>query len=175
MSYYGAKGDFYSGRTGYYRGDPGFFSNVLGAIGGAVKGYVTSGGSLVSAGAGAVRGFVKQHPVISAAGAAGSAFAGEQIVTHLPGRQPIATRTGGGRTVPGAMGTPATRGLLIHPRGMRVGGRRRRRMNVCNVRALRRASRRAHGFLKISRKLVSYYQPKHPKGRAYIRAKRHRR
>ena len=47
-----------------------------------------------------------------------------------------------------------------------------RSMDVCNVRALRRASHRAHGFIKLTRHLVGYYQPKKPKGRAFIKRKR---
>jgi len=188
MSFYGQKGDFYSGRTGYYRGDPGFLSNVFGGIVGAAKGYITSGGSWLGAARGAVGGFVKQHPVISAAGAAGTAMVGEQVVTHLPGRMPVPMRTGGGRTLPGSMGTPVVRGGMgmgapgagmrgyhVIKKGPHAGGlTRNRRMNPCNVRALRRAARRAHGFLRISRKLVGYYTPKHPKGRAFIRARKRR-
>jgi len=159
VSYYGAKGDFYSGRTGYYRGDPGFFSNLLGGVVSGIKGYVTSGGSWTKAAAGFAGGFIKQHPVISAAGAAGSAVATEQIVTHLPGRHPIGSRTGGMRTLPGSMGGPmATRGSRMHP--MRVGGRRRRRMNVCNPRALRRAIRRTHGFAHLAMKTIHIVHPK---------------
>jgi hypothetical protein len=173
MSYYGAKGDFYSGRTGYYRGDPGFFSNLLGAVGGAVKGYVESGGSFAKAAAGAVGGFVKQHPVISAAGAAGSAVASEQIVTHLPGRHPVGARTGGMRTLPGSMGTPVTRGSRMRP-GMAGGGGRRRRMNVCNPRALRRAIRRTHGFARLAMKTIHIVHPRKPGRFGGFRKKRRR-
>ena len=159
MSYYGAKGDFYSGRTGYYRGDPGFFSNLLGGIGGAVKGYITSGGNFAAAAKGAIGGFVKQHPVISAAGAAGSAVAAEQVVTHLPGRHPVPSRTGGMRSLPGSMGTPVVRGTMGGGR-MRGAGGRRRRMNVCNPRALRRAIRRTHGFARLAMKTIHIVHPK---------------
>jgi hypothetical protein len=46
------------------------------------------------------------------------------------------------------------------------------RMNVLNPKALRRAERRAHGFIKFARKVVKYYQPKQPKGRAYIKTRK---
>jgi hypothetical protein len=160
MSFYGQKGDFYSGRTGYYRGDPGFFSNLLGGAMGAVKGYVESGGSFAKAAAGFAGGFIKQHPVISAAGAAGSAFAGEQVVHKLRGRHPIPGRTGGVGTMPGMMGTPATRGLHLGGRRMAGGEGRRRRMNVCNPRALRRAIRRTHGFARLAMKTIHIVHPK---------------
>jgi hypothetical protein len=42
------------------------------------------------------------------------------------------------------------------------------RMNPFNPTALRRASRRAHAFLRMSRKLVRYYVGKAKKGKAYI-------
>jgi hypothetical protein len=45
-------------------------------------------------------------------------------------------------------------------------------MNPCNIHALRRAARRAHAFLRISRRLVGHYQAKRPKGRAYIKHRR---
>jgi len=160
MSYYGAKGDFYSGRTGYYRGDPGFFSNLLGGIVSGAKSYITSGGSWTKTAAGFAGAFIKQHPVISAAGAAGSAVAAEQVVTHLPGRHPIGARTGGMRTLPGSMGTPATRGLHMGVRRMPGGAGRRRRMNVCNPRALRRAIRRTHGFARLAMKTIHIVHPK---------------
>jgi len=169
MSYYGAKGDFYTGRTGYYHGDPGFFSNLLGGIGGAIKGYVESGGSFAKAGAGLIGGFVKQHPVISAAGAAGSAVAAEQVVSRLPGKHPMGMRTGGMRTLPGPM---ASRGL--HVRGARAPGGRRRRMNVCNPRALRRAIRRTHGFAHLAMKTIHIVHPKKKARFGGFRRKRRR-
>jgi len=45
-------------------------------------------------------------------------------------------------------------------------------MHVTNVKALRRAARRAHGFIKVASKLISYYHPKAKKGRPYIKRKR---
>lgn len=47
-------------------------------------------------------------------------------------------------------------------------------MNPLNPRALRRASRRAHGFIKFARHIVGYYQAKKPKGRPYIKHRRKR-
>lgn len=51
---------------------------------------------------------------------------------------------------------------------------RRRKMNPLNIRALRRADRRAHAFLRITRKVVKHYVAKQPKGRSYIHARRGR-
>jgi hypothetical protein len=47
-----------------------------------------------------------------------------------------------------------------------------RHINPLNPYALRRADRRARGFLKSVRHMVKYYQPKKPKGKAYISTKR---
>lgn len=51
---------------------------------------------------------------------------------------------------------------------------RNRHMNPTNIRALRRADRRAHGFLRIARRVVKHYVAKAPKGKAYIAAHRRR-
>jgi hypothetical protein len=52
---------------------------------------------------------------------------------------------------------------------------RRRRMNVTNVKALRRAIRRAHGFAKLSRKVLSFPISKPPKGRPLFKKQGRRR
>lgn len=53
-----------------------------------------------------------------------------------------------------------------------AGGKKRRRMNVTNPRALRRAIRRARGFEKMARKVLGFTSPRKPKGRVYFRNKR---
>ena len=78
MSYYGARGDFYTGRSGYYRaGDPGFFSS-LGSIFKKVVPIAASfipgvGGIAAQAlagGLGGGGGSAPQQPSISGAGVA---------------------------------------------------------------------------------------------------------
>lgn len=49
---------------------------------------------------------------------------------------------------------------------------RRRHMNPANFRALRRADRRAHAFLRMSTKVVRHFTAKAKKGRAYVHFKR---
>lgn len=49
---------------------------------------------------------------------------------------------------------------------------KRPRMDVGNIKALKRASRRAHGFLKSVRGVVRYYTAKSPKGKAYVAFKK---
>lgn len=152
MGYY--QGDFYGSRRRFGRGDPGFFSflgglaksavgfipgvgpiasKVLGAIGSPARTGAVS--KAVEAGRGAVTAgtaIIKKHPVLSAAGAAGGI---------------------------GAVGLGHH--LLAHPAVQRaIGGHRRKRMNVCNPRALRRAIRRTHGFAKLAMKTIHLVHPK---------------
>src|SRR5712691_3252660 len=170
MGYY--KGDFY-GRGGYYRGDPGFFSFLGGLAKGAVglipgvgptlagglealtakkassaivKAAEPKMGTLATRGMTKLTGIVKGHPVLSAAGAAGAA--GLAAGAGLPS----ALRAG------------------KHLLGL--GGRKRRRMNPCNGRALRRAIRRAHAFERIAKHVIGFSSPRKPKGHMYFKRKR---
>jgi hypothetical protein len=146
MGYY--MGDFYRG----YRGDPGFFG-FLGGLAKKAVGLVPGVGPAISAGLGAitrrapagVTQIVKRgvavaaaHPVLSAAGAAGVA-AGAGV---MMGR---ASRAGAG------MG--GAHPMLLHHK-------RRRHMNVCNPKALRRSIRRTHGFAKLAMKTIHLVHPK---------------
>jgi hypothetical protein len=175
MSYYQMRGDFYTGRTGYYqRGDPGLFSflaplagKAIGWVGRQVGGLFGHAATGVAAGAATAAGqamtrvyqtgarIVSRHPVLSAAGAAGAAGG---IGGMAAGRM-----TGAVATLPGRHRVPGVPGML---------GRRRRRMHVTNVHALRRAIRRAHGFEKLARKVMGFSSPHKPKGRAYFKRKR---
>lgn len=152
MSYY--MGD-------YYRG--GFFGSLFGVVKKAV-GFIPGVGPLLSAGLGAIptgggakparasfppgmtslgplaargKALVSAHPVLSAAAAAGAlALAG--------GGTALARRGKGG---------------AVHPAVAAAMGRRRRRMHVTNVRALRRALRRTHGFAKLAMKVIRLEHP----------------
>jgi hypothetical protein len=146
MGYY--QGDFYAGA----RGDPGigsFFSGLLGKGISAVKGLFKGGGSsspissIIKTGGAATagriikagKGIIMKHPVLSAAGAAGAGglLAGSGAVA-------LSHRGAGAAHVPGM--------------------RRRRRMNVCNPRALRRSIRRTHGFAKLAMRTIHLVHPK---------------
>jgi hypothetical protein len=170
MSYYG-QGDYFP-RGGYYRGDPGFFS-FLGGVAKKAVGLIPGVGPALSAGiematrkaapkllpeagtlaarggmASKITGIIKSHPVISAAGAAG---------------------VGGlASGVAGAVAARALRGKHLFG----VGGRRRRRMNPCNPRALRRAIRRAHAFERLAKHVIGFSSPRKPKGHMYFKRKR---
>lgn len=150
MSYY--MGDFYRGD--FYRGDPGFFSflgKAIKGIAGSVLGFGVPAAPKVLAlpGAGAIArvgGITKRvgrvvmkHPVLSAAGAAGTI---------------------------GALGA----GISAAERARGVPGRRRRRMHVTNVKALRRSLRRVQGFAKLSRRVLHFTSPRAARGRPVFRA-----
>src|SRR5262245_44411176 len=100
---------------------------------------------------------------------------------HFGGSQGVSS---GGANIQVPAGLPIMRGYHMnksklgptkaHPKGAAPHTVlvRNRHMNVANPRALARASRRAHGFLRMARKFVRYYTPKAPKGRAYIGKRR---
>lgn len=149
-------GDFRSMRGDYYAGDPGILS-FLGRIGKAAVGFIPGVGPVASkviegAGTLATRAakskvgqVVVKHPTLSAAGAA--AVAG----------------TGGGMLTGKRLARPKISGVMGH---------RRRRIRVTNVKALRRAIRRARGFEKLARKVMHFTSPRKPKGRAVFRVRR---
>ena len=171
MGYY--KGD-YGAAGGYYRGDPGFFSFLGGLAKGAVGlipgvGPALAGGlsalskpktasAIVRASEGSgtlaarsmskITGIVKGHPVLSAAGAAGAAGLGAGML--------------------------APRALKAGKHLLGLGGRKRRRMNACNPRALRRAIRRAHAFERLAKHVIGFSSPRKPKGHMYFKRKRTR-
>lgn len=138
MGYY--RGDYYRGD--YYRGDPGFLSGVFNVVKGVVGTVAKIGGSLLPGPAGAVLKGVggaispTRSQAVTVTGSKGG-------VATVPGMQivPVPGITGAGqRLIPGG----AT-GYMIQ--------RSRRRMNVTNVKALRRAGRRVKGFLKLARRM----------------------
>jgi len=148
MGYY--MGDYYAGA----RGDPGIGSFLGGLVKKAASflvpapvrglagllapvkmsagGAATAGRSIVKA----VGGAVTRHPVLSAAGAAG--------IIGLAGGAVAEKMVGGGRKC----------------RHILPSGKCRRRMNVCNPRALRRSIRRTHGFAKLAMRTIHLIHPK---------------
>lgn len=143
MGYY--RGDFYRG----YRGDPGFFS-FLGGVARSFLGLpaaatpITTAISKVAANpiVAKVVKTVGQHPVLTAAGGAG-----------LGG---VAAGAAGAKLM--SRGSPSAAGLASAG-AMRGGGGRRRRMNPCNPRALRRAIRRTHSFARLAMKTIRLVHP----------------
>jgi len=158
MSYY--MGDYYQGD--YYYGDP---WNPFKAIGKLVKGGI----KLAGRAAGAVLGAT---PVGMAIGAAGRILGAARGGTAPSAVQQAAIRgsytpmTYTQRSI-GPMGsiyrTERTEyGMQVKgvtADGTPILGRRSRRMNVTNVRALRRAIRRAKGFEKLAQRVGSFTRP----------------
>jgi len=176
MGYY--RGDYYRGD--YYRGDFLGIGKAIKKVGRIVGGVIKVGTSLATGG-----------PIA----AAGTALA---LVGRKPGPMIgapvtppfVGVRVGGplgfqmGYQGAGVSGEVeqyrGVRGSLQYsgdgvPRGYHLAkdgsGRlvRNRRMNVTNPRALRRSIRRARGFAKLARKVLSFPISKPPKGRALFK------
>lgn len=147
-------------------GDPGFF----GAIGRVFKGI----GKTV-------------------AGIAGIPIGGKKVPAALPGgsgqimgrMQPVIQKVGAGisrlprgvkmgAAAAGVAGAGALLGHEVDQFGRPV-GRRRRRMRVTNVKALRRSIRRCQGFAKLAKRVLRFTSPKAPRGRPVYRHRRAKR
>lgn len=154
MPYYAA-GDYYRGDGNYAQGD------FLG-IGGALKKVARAAVGLLPGPAGVIgRAIVGKNPNAMAGG--GMKLGGIPQVPE-PGVAGAAHRFfAGGHTGYG----------YYNKKGEFIEGKRPR-MNVGNIKALRRANRRAHGFLKAYRSAVSYFVAKHPKGKPYVHFKKKR-
>lgn len=134
------RGDY----LGSYRGDPGFFKSLLKGIG-KVAGVFLGGGAAPP----------PQQIVIRQAGFFGG---GGPYGLVPPGTRPLSTR----RRVRQAL--PLPQGAFSRARGgppdspeyraYMAGQRKRKRMNVANPKALRRAIRRQAGFVKLAKRAL---------------------
>ncbi len=141
---------------GYYAGDPGFFS-IIKSIGSAAAGFIPGIGPTASkiisklpSGIRSAGGAIMKHPGLTAAGSAGVLAIG---AAGVAGRSGMLGRAAGKH--------PSARHLHALAMGLK---RARPRMNVTNVRALRRSLRRAHGFAKLAMRVIHITHPK-KKGR----------
>lgn len=127
-----------------FRGDPGVFGFLKKTVVGAAKGFVTGG------------------PVGAVTGGARAALGRE---APRPSVQPTALPGGGVLAPPSTRITSIApvRGLSGYVQRLVPGGKtgyeytmapRRRRMNVANPKALRRAIRRQAGFVKLARRAL---------------------
>jgi len=192
MPYYAA-GDYY-GRGDYYRGDPGLLGSLAKGVLGVVKGAIgiTPVGRIAIAARTALARRPSPPMITPFAGGGGGVpdygFPGPGSVppvgqvmvgggmAGIPAR-PFIDVIPRGRHL--NKSTYVTRGggtskwpmqILVHPAGTEAV--RSRRLNVANVRALRRAIRRATGFAKLSRRVLSFVQAKAPKGKPVFKRKR---
>lgn len=122
------RGDYLSG----YRGDPSIFStigNVLRRVGSTALG---AAGQVVPGPGG---------------------FVARQASRALAPRRPQPALGGGGQRFPGGLSVPRFGPGGTTKKGLppALGGRKRRRMNPGNARALRRAIRRQDAFVKLAR------------------------
>src|SRR5712691_11864552 len=141
MSYY--QGDYgfnQMRRGGVMRGDPGFFS-FLGGVAKSALGFIPGVGPILSKAADVL--IPKTAPKILAQAETGIVKAGSAIVKH-----PALTAAGAA-----GLGAAGLAGAALEHHLLR-GGRKHKRMNVYNPRALRRALRRAHGFAKMARRII---------------------
>src|SRR5712692_6206280 len=153
MGYY--QGDFYAGSMG----DPGILS-FFGKLAKTAVGFIPGVGPIAS------QALERIGPrSITMAGRAGvlARGAGRAIMRH-PGRAAL-----GGGTLAAAGAAILGRHRIARELGMGI-GKRHRRMHVTNVKALRRAIRRATGFAHLARKVLRFTSPRAPKGRAVFRA-----
>lgn len=134
---------------GYYRGDyyQGSYYQGFPFLGAAIK-----------VGAGLVKKIAPK--VVGKIGAAAGKLVGR--VGGIARKAPITT----------GIVTTVAADQAIKRFGNDGGGGGRRRMNVANPKALRRAIRRAHGFAKLARKVLTFPISKPPKGRPLFKKAR---
>lgn len=168
---------------GYYTGPQGSFLAGLGRFVGRAVGHVAPVVAALPGMAGRVGTAIIQHPITTAMAGAGAAAAATSLVGRA-GAQPGAMVAPTMRPGAGAQPGGPQFGLHIsphfhisHARGPKYGQMvkgRRRRMNVCNPRALRRAVRRFKGFEHIARQVINFTHAKKVK-KGYAKRPRARR
>jgi len=159
MGYY--RGDYYTGyrsggvaRGDYYRamrGDPGFLG-FLGAIGRGIVGFGKAAlGIPTAAKTAAATAAVEALP--ATVPETGMIPAAAKIAKAVPGAVARVIKSPAGGTIAGTI----VGGMIVDAAGNVIGrAKKRRHMNVCNQRALRRSMRRVHGFAKVARRTISF-------------------
>lgn len=180
----GGVGAVVGGALGFLKGGP------VGAVTGAVKGGTTallgSGKSSLPEPPPAMTNFgmpTVQPPIELSMGGVSNLPIATQIPStggtrqwdlgsFLPGGKPL-TYMQGGMCPSGyrlnKSGHWRKNGTYVPPRSICV---KCRHMNVTNPRALRKGIRRAQGFAKLARRVMSFVQARAPKGKAVFRRKR---
>lgn len=193
------RGDYYRG-DGILSGIGKVLKGAVGAVAGGIGGFIKGGP--VGAVAGAVKGgttallgsgkssLPTPPPAMTGGGFGGGPGIGGPMI--LPGFQPppvggdrqwdIGSALPGGRPLTYTTGGYCPAGYRLNKSGhWRKNGTfvppgstcvKCRKMNVTNPRALRKGIRRAQGFAKLAKRVLSFVQAKAPKGRALFRRKR---
>jgi len=148
----------YGNRSMYY-GDPGFFGGLLKGIGKVAK-FAGKVGKVVP-GIGTAISAIELGSGLGNALAKGplSRIGLPRGVTVMPGGSNTGIVGPNLPRIPGAGGVPAQsfgRRIPGSSTGFPSTGRRYRRMNVGNVRALRRSMRRVQGFAKLARQTITF-------------------
>jgi len=172
VAYYGDyyRGDYYRGD--YYRGDP-----IFGALAGLLAKPAI--GLVRKAGAGLVK-LALGKGAKSVALGIGTGVAVEKLVSGSGAPPPMILPPSGTLPPPGGMKVAKVKGVGGAISRALPGGAtgyeyvKRKRMNVTNVKALRRAIRRATGFAKLARKCITFVSPRAPKGKAIFKTRRKR-
>ena len=187
------RGDYVGGY-----GDPGFFGSIGRALGSVAKVVVPAVFGTITKGpvagiAGAIAGATSAtrsniEAATLGAGPSGSAYTPalrKQHAAVVANAKLGITRPVGATSLVGphqyAGRIPVPQGPGVTARGFHLDKRthshlvRNRRMNWANPRALARAERRAHSFLKHAARFIRYFKPQHPKGRPYIHKKARKR
>ena len=158
-------GDYYNARP---RGD------IFGFLGTVVKGVAKVGSfipgpiGVISGAMGGLSGAAKQNTI-------GATLPPPLVI---PSRQaPTITRTSGFQAGPVLIGSQTTSTFGGVSGGSSstapsACGKKHRRMNVSNVKALRRAGRRVKGFEKLARRFIGFASPHRPKGRTYFKSRK---
>lgn len=162
------RGDYYRGD--YYRGD---FWSSLANVGKKIGGNIAQAAGAIADPVGAARRLVEK--------ASGRGSPPPPPQGSVPGAGYAGPPQGGGGGTPNVPMAPTMRGYHWNKTNEYNPGVHRqiavpkhsklvknRHMNVANPRALARAARRAHGFLRLSSRFVRYYQPHAKKGHPYI-------
>lgn len=160
-----AAGDYYRGAA---QGD------LFGFIGKAIKGIAGVAGSVLPGPLGVI------GRAISGIGAAKQNPIGATLPPPVIGIRSL----GGGGTLP-VIKPDSTVGRGVNLGPLNIGSsttyysatdgtikKRHRRMNVTNVKALRRAGRRVKGFEKLARRFIGFAAPHKPKGRMYFKSRK---
>jgi hypothetical protein len=147
-------------------GDPGFFGAIgrvfkgIGKVAAGVAGIPLPGGKPKALPGGSVVGGGIMQKMQAISPRVGS------IIKKLPK---------GAIGAAGAAAGAVAGGLIVDQFGNVVGRRKRRRLNVTNVKALRRSIRRCTGFAKLAKRVLRFTSPRPPRGRVTFRKRSRKR
>jgi hypothetical protein len=158
----------------YYRAGRGAQGDLFGFIGKALGGVAKVAGSFLPGPIGTIgkavgsilapSGVQRQNPI--GATLPPPVIGIRSLSGQLPVLRPDSTVTKSGFNL-GPLNIGSTTTAYGH-----LVGKKRRRMNVTNVKALRRAGRRVKGFEKLARRFVGFAAPHKPKGRMYFKSRK---